>query len=84
MLNRTCLKHWRRHTTDREVLSTENHRASWDLLCTASRDVLACAEGNPMWCHCCYCVRNRDGALMELIMYVNHYCILLGWMSSRV
>lgn len=56
----------RRHTTDREVLSTENHRASWDLLRTARRDVLACAEGKSMWCHCCYCVGNRHCALMEL------------------
>lgn len=59
--------YWRRHTTDREVLSTENNRASWDLLCTASRDVLACAERNPMGRHCGYSVGDRNCSLMELL-----------------
>lgn len=78
----TSQTYWRRHTADREVLSTENHRASWDLLCTASRDVLACAEWNPMWCHCCYCVRNRDGALMELLGKKNK--IIAVWIRHQL
>jgi hypothetical protein len=59
--------YWRRHTTDGEVLSTENHRASWDLLCTASRDVLASAEWKPMGCHRSYRVGDRNCSLMELL-----------------
>ena len=50
-----------------EVLSTEDHRASWDLLCTASRDVLTCAEWNPMGRHRGYRVGDRNCSLMELL-----------------
>ena len=72
VLNRTRLKRRGRHTADRKMLSTENHRTP---VCCK----LVCAKWNPMWCHCGHSVRNRDGALF---VNVNHHCILLWRMSS--
>lgn len=76
--------YWGRHTANWKVLATENHWAPWDLLRAAGWNVLACAKWYPMRSHSCHCVWNRNCALMDLIMNVNHHCILLWWVSGWV
>lgn len=83
MLYRTRLEHRRRNTAHRIMLSTKYDRTPWNL-CVTRWDVLSCAKWDTMWCYSSNSIRDRNGALMNLLMDINHHSILLRRVCCRV